>query len=98
MTEWQGMLEAELERVWDDISDVSDAERELAKAVAKDAAELGAKALLGQAEELEAELEIVKATAAELSAIAALRAERAARLAAGRVIENVLRMGLKLLA
>lgn len=95
MTDWTQILQDELSRIWDDVTDVSPEERELAEEVAKDAAKLGAKAVLGEADE--GELEIVKATAAELSATAAIRANRVAKLAVSRVIDRLLTVGLGLL-
>lgn len=95
MTDWKQMLQAELTQIWDDVKDVSPEERELAEEVASDAAKLGAKAVLGEADE--AELKIVKATAAELSATAAIRANRVAKLAVARVVERLLTVGLGLL-
>ena len=96
MTDWKTELQAELQSIWSDVKDVSPEERELAEAVARDAAHLGAKAVLGEADA--DELEVVRATAAELSATAAIRANRVARLAVSRVVDRLLTVGLGLLA
>jgi hypothetical protein len=86
----------ELDRIWVDVKDVDPEEIELAKQVALDAAKLGAAALLGEVDETE--LEVLKATKDQLSAIAAIRVRRTAQLAVSRVIDRVLTAGIGLLA
>jgi hypothetical protein len=88
MNDLTNALVEELESIWGEVKDVDPAELDLAKSVARDAAQLGAAAVLGQLDT--EELEIVKATKDQLSATAAKRAQRVARLAVSRVVDRLL--------
>lgn len=96
MSEFDTALQEELQQIWDDVRDVSPEELELAKELALDAAHMAAHALLGSYDEIERD--VVMSTKDQISATAAKRAVRVARLAIARTVNRVFTAGLGLLA